>query len=364
MKKIVLAVVGLAFVGLVLVRVSQASQAKKAAAVVSEEAAVVVKGAKVSPRDIAQTVALTGQIRPKNEVEIFPKLGGRIEAVKVKVGDRVKAGTVLAVVEHKELAWQVKQAEAAARMAEANLSQARDELKRTETLFKSGGAPQAALDGAKTKAAVAEAQLAQAEAAAGLARTALSNASVTSPIGGIVTRKRTDVGAMVGPTTSLFQVQDAAELKLEAAVEANEAMRMQENQPVEIEVDGLPGEKFEGKVSVLSPTLDSQTRRAWVEVSVPNAKGRILPNMFARATVRVGTLASALSIPRSAVFESVGGKAVYVIREGKAQLVKPAFGLGDADFLVIETGLNEGDVVATAGLGLLADGAKAQATEN
>jgi multidrug efflux pump subunit AcrA (membrane-fusion protein) len=125
----------------------------------------------------------------------------------------------------------------------------------------------------------------------------------------------------------------------------------------------FPGETFAGRVAVVAPTLDARTRRAAIEVAVPNGAGRLLPNMFARGAVRIGTVAGVLAVPRAAVFESATGRALYALRDGRATILQPAFGPGDGDYLAVEAGLAEGEVVAVAGLGLLADGARAVAEE-
>jgi membrane fusion protein (multidrug efflux system) len=273
------------------------------------------------------------------------------------VGDRVRAGQLLAVVEHDEIAWQARQAEAAVRVAQATLDGARLDRDRTRTLFEGGSAPPAQLDAAKVKLELAEAQLGQAEAAAGLARQSLANARVVAPFAGTITRRPVNVGAHVTGQSVLFTLQDVAALKLESGVDAAAFARLARRQAVEVTVDALPGEVFRGRVAVLSPALDAQTRRASIEVEIDNAAARLLPNMFAHADVTIGVARGALVIPREALLEAPGGSTVYRLRGGKAEAVQPRRGPADGARVVVLSGLEEGDEVATSGLASLADGA-------
>jgi RND family efflux transporter MFP subunit len=210
----------------------------------------------------------------------------------------------------------------------------------------------------RVKLELAKAQLAQAEAAAGLARQQLANARIVAPFAGTITRRPVDVGAQVTLSTVLFALQDVAALKLETSVDAAAFVRLARGQAAEVTVDALPGELFAGKVSLLSPALDPQTRRAGVEVEIDNARGRLLPNMFAHAALTVGVVRNALVVPREALHEAAGGVVAYRVRGGRAEVVQPRLGPSDGPRVVVTSGLAEGDEVATSGLANLSDGAE------
>ncbi len=226
------------------------------------EVVSLVRTAKLSRGNLAEQVSFTGTIRPRNEVDVFAKIGGRIETLTAQVGDKVKAGQVLATLEHKEIAWQSRSAQAALQVAQANLDGAKLDYDRTQKLFEGGSAPQAQLDGAKLKLDLALAQAAQAEAAAGLAEQQVANARVESPIAGTVIRRPVNLGAQVGPQSAMFTVQDVAALKLESSVDAVAFAKLAKGKEATVEVDALPGTEFKGKVSLLSPSLDAASRRA------------------------------------------------------------------------------------------------------
>jgi RND family efflux transporter MFP subunit len=357
----------------VAVRVAGAKKQDAAPAPGGPEAPL-VKTAKVSRVDLSERVALTGTIRPRNEVDVFAKAPGRVAEVRVRVGDRVRAGQELAEVEHKESSLQarmsqaqVQMAAAGVRMAEAGLDGARLELERTQALAAGGSAPQAALDGARIKLALAEAQLAQAKGQLGQAEAALAlnqqlvaNAKIESPIAGVVTRRNVDVGRSAGAQVPAFTVQDLASLKLETSVDGLTASRLERGRPVEIRVDAWPGEVFPGRIDLLAPALDPATRRASLEVLVDRAGGKLLANMFAHAQVSVRELPKALAVPKAAVLEAAGGALVYRVRQGKVEAVKPELGPGDGSLVAVTAGLDEGDEVVVTGLGNLADGLAVQ----
>lgn len=353
--RIVWILIVVALLGGVGYRIAQAkkAQAKEAEAPAKAQ---LVQTTHVKKDALDERVTFTGNIRPRNEVELFTKVPGRIETLTAEVGDKVKAGQVLATVEHREIAWQSKAAEAALEVARANLASAKLDYERTEHLFKGGSAPQAQLDGAKTRLSLAQAQVAQAEASAGLSRQQVANARLETPINGTIVRRTANVGMMAGQMVPLFTVQDVATLKLESAVEASQYARLKKGAEAVVTVDGLPGEQFTGKVSLLSPSLDANTRRALVEIEVDNTSGRLLPNMFATAQVTVGRVENALVAPKDAVLLSAEGATVFRVKGGKVEAVTPKLGAQNGDRVQLLNGVSEGDELVVGGLASLADG--------
>ncbi len=355
--RIVIAVIVIGLLGLVGYRIAEQRQANAAPADRADEAQL-VRAALVTRAAMPDVLSITGTVRPRNEVDVYPKVGGRLLTLDAQVGDVVKAGQQLASIEHKEIAWQAQAAEAAQQVADANLKGAKLEFDRTQSLFKGGAAPQAQVDGVGVRLALAEAQAAQARAAAGLAGQAVENARVVSPIGGTVIRRGVNVGAQVGPQSSLFTIQDLAALKLEGAVDSTGFARLAKNRAARVTVDAIPGAVFTGRVTLLSPALDSQTRRAAIELEVDNSEGRLLSNMFAHADITLGVLEGALVIPRQAVMDAAGGSVVFRLKEGKAEAVRPKLGPTDGVRVAVLEGLAEKDLVAVTGQATLIDGSK------
>ena len=354
--KIVIVLAAVLLAGLVAVRVTAVRRAAVKPAEQASDTALVTS-ARAVRADVLERVPLTGTVRPRNEVEVQSKVAGRIASVHARVGDRVRQGQLLAVVEHQEIAWQARQAEAAVGVARAGLDGAQLDFDRTRKLAAGGSAAPAQVDLVRVKLDLARAQLAQAEAAAGLSRQGLENARITSPIAGTVTRRPVNVGTQAATSTVLFTVQDVAALKLETSATAEVFALLARGQPVEVTVDARPGEVFRGAVSLLSPALDPQTRRAAVEVEIENPRGRLLPHMFAHAEIVTGVVKGGLVVPREALLDAAGGPVVYRLKDGKAELVQPRLGPGDQARVVVLSGLSEGDEVATSGLAARSHGA-------
>lgn len=319
-----------------------------------------VPAARVARGDVEQKVVVTGSIRARSAVVVRAELPGKIASIAVRVGDAVRPGQVLATIDHDELAWQAKAAHAAVDVARANAEGARLEHARTKALHDGEAAPAAQLDGAGVRLALARAQLAQAEAAAGLADEQVRNARITAPIAGVVARRRVEVGAQVAVGAEAFGVEDVSALKLESAVDATEWAGLAPGAEAEVTVDARPGETFRGKVTVRAPSLDPATRRATIEIEIENGAGKLLSGTFARATVAASRIQGAIVLPREAVVEAPGGALVWRLAGGKAEAVKPRLGATDGRRVVVLDGLAEGDLVATAGQAGLAHGGPAE----
>jgi multidrug efflux pump subunit AcrA (membrane-fusion protein) len=384
----VVAAIGL--LGVVGWRVTEA-RAKQASQVARPVDLPVVRTTRVERTDLRETLTFTGNIRARNEVDIFPKVAGRIEELHAAVGDKVRPGEVLAVVEHTEIGWQARNAAAAEQsaaasvqaataaisLAQTNVEAAQVDYDRTKTLFEAGSAPQAQLDGARVKLDMAKAQLlqaraqatsgqaavAQTQAASGLAKQQLNNARIESPIVGVVTKRNVLQGTNVGPQTLAFTVQDLSALKLEASVDAASYVKLARGKTADITVEEFPDEVFKGQIDVLAPALDATTRRAAVEIAIENTSGRLLAQMFAKATVEVGQLKGALAVPQDAVLQGAGGALVYRVKNGRTEAVRPKLGTQDGKLVAVLSGLSEGDEVAVTGLGNLSDGLEVKAAK-
>ncbi len=326
----------------------------------------------VSPQrvSLAETVRLSGVIRPRSEVDVIGKVPGRVQDLRFDVGAQVKASAVLATIEHAELGLQSQQASAQVEAAEAQLLHARIQLaaaqtqqKRVAALESGGAVAQTEGDradlGFKTAEAglrAAEAQLRLAQASAGLAGRALQNSQITAPFAGTITKRNVSLGSQVSPGQPLFQIQDLVALKLDGAVSASEFSRLKLGQTVNITVEELPGVAITGSIATLSPSLDAATRRAAIQIGIDNSDGRLLSNMFAHAEVAIGVRAASLAVPADALVTLPSGRFVYVMRAGRAKAIEITDVRGDADHVLVEGLLTEQDRVIIQGQGSLADG--------
>ncbi len=375
------ALVGIALAAIVAFRVNASLERNKTADVGTPEKPPSVAVAIVEKKEMPEQVAFTGVIRARNEAIVFAKMPGRASRIYVEVGQQVKEGEALASLEAVDLGWRVKQAEAQLKAAQAGLTNAKVQLKsantaweRAQGLHKKGALSQADYEQAEAGHAMAsagigaaEAQVALAEAALGLMNHAYSDSRITSPIAGIVARKMIEVGATTGPGQPAFVVQDQGALEMQGTVPASEVSKLVKGAPVKVTVDELPGRTLEGTLATIAPTLEQESRRALVEVSLAPTEG-LMPYMFGHADIGVarepasgdgaakkdGEVAAprtsaVLVVPASAVLPTADGAIVWAVRDGKAVKLKPTLGGRVDDEIIVVAGIEQGERVIVSG---------------
>ncbi len=318
-------------------------------------------------RDFARSFTVAGTIAARDAVQVFAKVGGKVEDVRADVGQEVVAGEVLAVVEHGQLDWQVRQAQAAQAAAQAGVavSQAqRDaaatEVARARALAKDDAIARADVEraeaGLKTAEAAVKAARAQvrvAAAAVGLAKEARSYAEITSPIAGIVTSRSVDKGQMVGPQRPVFEVQDRSALKVVARVPARVFGDIQVGRTrASVRVQREGEARMAGTVTKTDLSLDPMSRRVAIEVTLDEAPPDLLANTFVEATLDLGARRGVLAAPARAVLNRASGAVVFVVRGGRAVAVPAHPSEAEDGFVPVDegaSGARAGEAVVVAG---------------
>ncbi len=305
-----------------------------------EEPAVIVKTATAELQSVNVTETYTSEIKPYKENDITPAVAGlHISKIKVDVGDHVRKGQVLVVMDQTTLKQQ-----------ELNLATTEDSYNRMKPVHEAGG--------------VSDQQMIQLENQLNLQREVVENlrknSTILSPITGIVTARNFESGDLFAqmPILHIMQIN---KLKVMANVSEQYYTSVKVGQPVSIEVDIFPGEVFEGKVSRINPALDAATRTFGVEITIPNGKERLRPGMYARATFSMGERENVM-IPDQALQKQTGSseRYVYVIKDGVAEyrFVKDGRRVGDK--IEILEGLTAGEQVATTSFTRLISGKKVE----
>lgn len=357
------------------VRIAQAQKRTQVAkAALQEETIVAVRTSPAQRKDLPQRVQITGSVKANNEVQVLPKMPGRVTKLSVEVGQIVKAGEVLAAVEAGDAALRSKQAEAQVQAANAGLAQAKLQqanaarsLARARALKEKGAMTQSDFEQAESGQSMADvgvqaaaAQVALAESNLALAYKALGDTRITAPFAGVITKKLVTLGGMASPMAPAFALQDQTSLKLEGTVPASYMSRISAGLKVQVLIDELPGKAFEASVTRIAPSLDQETRRGAIEIALANPEG-VLPNMFARAEISFGSTANVVVVPASAIQQVGGDSGVFLVRDERAVLVRPRLGLKHLDDVVIEEGINEGDSVIVSGAAGLKEGVRVKA---
>ena len=304
------------------------------------EAAVLVKSATAVLQTVDLTETYTSEIKPYKENDITPAVAGlHISQIKVDVGDHVAKGQVIVVMDQTTLKQQ-----------EINLATMQDNYDRMLPVHAAGG--------------ISDQQIVQLENQLNLQKEVVENlrknSTIHSPISGVVTARNFEAGDLFAQAP-ILHIMQINQLKVKANISEQFYTTVKVGQVVTIEVDLFPGEQFEGKVTRISPALDAATRTFGVEITIPNAKERLRPGMFARATFNMGERESVM-IPDQALQKQVGSseRYVYVIKDGVAEyrLVKDGRRVGD--LIEITEGLEAGEVVATTSFTRLMTGKKVE----
>lgn len=288
---------------------------------------------------VDQISTFTALVEADQVNNIAPAMGGRIRKIYVDVGSVVRRGQVVATMDAAGFAQQ-----------ETQVVTLRRDFERYQELFAVGGISRQQLDQARTQLEVAETAL----------NNLGENTTLVSPISGVVTARNYDPGD-VALQLPILTIESINPVKVVVNVSESYYRQVVQAMPVEVAADALPGDTFQGKVSLIYPTLDPVAHTFTVEVTVPNSQQRLRPGMFARVKMNFGTYDRPL-LSDMAVLKQVGSndRYVFVEKEGKAVYTLVELGVRINDQYEIVSGLNEGDRVIVQGNSGLIDGAEVE----
>jgi membrane fusion protein (multidrug efflux system) len=306
---------------------------------------------------IEEGIAITGDLRPIETVEVRARLEGDLVAVLAREGERVRAGQTLARFEASEQESGLASAEADRVAAASELATATWNLEQTTELFKAGAVSERDFKAAEQAVTTAKARVAAATSRVRATSSLVRDTRVLAPTGGVISRRLVENGEHVSRGTGLFTLVRSDVLELAAAVPARQANAVTVGQTVRFNADGR---SFGGKVARVSPTVDPATRSVAVYVQIPNATGSLKGGTFASGRVVSRLIPGALVVPSSAIRQSVDEGKPYVYRiSGKViDVALIQVGVVDerAGMAEVLDGLAVGDRVVSGNVGVLGRG--------
>ena len=332
-----------------------------------------VAAIEVGVSDLESSLQISGNLVPQTRVEIRAKLPGTLSRINVDIGDHVRAGQVVATIDRREIDAQVDASTASVNVAragveadEASLANAILEHERAQNLFERGALPKQRLDAADTsrRSAVAQrdlaqANLAQAQAALRRSGEVQRDTTLTSPVDGVIVERHYDAGSLVGPGDEpVVVVADLRVMKLEAGVSELEAGRLRVGMPARVTAQALPGKVFEGRVATIAPEIDARNRHFRIEVRMANPGSTVLSGMYGSAAVPLERAEQVLTVPRDAVTTREGKRVALRIQADTIQAVPVTEGLTDGIVTEIAAGLSAGDTIVSDARQDVATGAK------
>jgi RND family efflux transporter MFP subunit len=336
---------------------------------------------------LSNTLSIAGEFLPYQEVELHAKVAGYIQKINVDIGDRVRKGDILAVLEIPELEAQLQAARAGVRHSQEEITRAQNEVSRAEadhaavhaaaTRLKQASATRPGLiaeqelDDATAKDRSTEAQVDSAQSTLAAARqqlevsqadqqhyAALSEYSrITAPFDGVITWRYADTGSLIQAGTSgasalpVVKLSQVKALRLRIPVPESLAANVRDGEPVDIRVKAT-NKHLTAKVIRSTAALDRSTRTMQVEVDVPNADYKLTPGMYADVSLRVQNAPDALTLPLQAINRTADKTTVFLVNaQNHVEERVIQTGIEGSDRIQVLSGLNEGDRVIVGNLG-------------
>jgi RND family efflux transporter MFP subunit len=315
---------------------------------------VAVAVSRVSREDLYNEVPMPAEFRPYMEVELHAKVSGYVDQMYVDIGDRVKAGQLLATLEVPELRDEHARAMAAEKRAVADYKDAHLVYQRLLAVEKDHPnlVAQQELDAAEARDGTTEAAIAGAKAERQKYETLLAYTKITAPFDGVITHRYADPGSLIQAGTSsdtqsmpLVRLSENYHLRLDFPVSVAYVKDIHVGDRVDVRVESLGNKTFTGVISRDTGQVDDETRTLRTEIEVDNPKLELVPGMYAEALLKVQRHPQALSVPIEAIsFEREPG--VYLVNQAQEIEERPVrLGLETPTRCEILDGLREGDLV-------------------
>lgn len=299
-----------------------------------------VKLADVAARPVEQIQEYTATVEANIKNSIAPSASVRIDKIMVEVGDRVNKGQKLVLMDEANL-----------KKLKLQVEFQKLEYNRVNELYKVGGVSKSDWENAKTALDVNETSY----------KNLLENTALVSPISGVVTARNYDNGDMYNGGEPVLVVEQIAPVKLMINVSENYFPKVKKGTPVSVKLDVYEGEEFEGKISLIYPTIDKATRTFPVEIMLINKDQKVRPGMFARATLDFGKVEHVV-VPDLAIVKQAGSgdRYVYVFKDGKVSYNKVELGRRMGAEYELISGVDNNSKVVVAGQIRLRDGAEVE----
>lgn len=275
---------------------------------------------------IRDKINLPGSVEPWTSLELMAKVSGTITEVKVKEGDEVKKGDVLALIEANDYRISLARAKAAYKLAKAD-------YERDKKVYAKGVIPTAELDAKETAMMTANADLEN-------AKLQLSRCTITAPIDGVVRRLDAKVGLLLSVADPVAEILKIDKVKAVIGIPESDVPAVRSLTNIKVTLKALGNRSVTGKIFFLSPSPDTSARLYRMEVELDNSNREILPGMFLRAEIIKESIDNAIAIPFYSVISRKDEQYVYVEEDGVAKKKHVALGIMENWLVHIKDGLS------------------------
>jgi len=366
--------------------------------------AIAVETLSIRSQSLANTLELSGTIRPIDQATLSTRVSGRIIYFPLEAGDRFRQGDILARIDVQDIAAQTNQAQAGVAQAQAELARSQASLSqlrsqklsaqaalrqaqinqtRSAQLRAEGAVSQANLDEANTALDQARAQVAQAEAGIQQSQAAIAQSqaainqaksgvtaastnesygTIVAPFDGIVTEKLASLGETTNPYsmngTALLKIENPDRLQLEISVPEENLRFVRVGQSVQVRVESA-NQTLKATIQQIVPTADANSRSFLIKIPLNNS-GKLISGMFGRIALPLGAKQDTILIPTNALIQRGQLQGVYVVNTNASQATAVLrwvkIGQQRNGKVEIVSGLTTGDRIITSNIGQLSDG--------
>lgn len=270
------------------------------------------------PATAQAEVRLPGSTSALQETVIYARTNGYIASLHADIGDRVKAGQLLATIASPEVDQQLLEARARLEESRANVALAQTRLNRFKAMHNTSVATDQEVDDAQQVFNTQQAALKVSEAVVSRLETDQSYQKVVAPFDGMITRRNIDLGSLItagsgSSVTSLFELQQAGTLRVFVDVPQSFSPSVQAGTTASVDVREFPNERFEAKVVRTSGALDPATRTLRTELHLPNTDGRLVPGMYAQVKLALTDGRQPLVVPANTLVIDSSGVSVVTV---------------------------------------------------
>ncbi|MCB2357810.1 efflux RND transporter periplasmic adaptor subunit [Clostridium estertheticum] len=382
----------------------------KEVSVTSNDISKNVKATPVSISSITTTTKYGSKLATSSQTAVTSKIAGKVSGVNVDVGQSVNKGDILFTLDRSELTAQYNVAKAALDTANANLDKtsgsgyeqqlipanstlniakttyndAKNNYNTVHQQYNIGDSAKSELDAAKSKMdsaslqvsaasdslallksktgpqtdAAAAGQVQQAKASLDLAQIQMDNASITSPINGVISERNVEVGEVVSSAVSAFTIIDASSLRSEVSMTDKDVIKVKVNQKIPVQISSMNNKIVQGTVDTISPSADAKTQLYTVKVKIENPSNLLKPGMIVRVEFPDVVKTDISVVPNGAIFTENSVQYVYVVDATRLKKKQVVVGISNTLQTEIVSGIKLGDQVITEGQSFLNEGQK------
>lgn len=299
----------------------------------------------VMRQDFDKTVTLGGITEAESTVNVIAKVNGmeQINAVNVKVGDKVSAGQALAQLDTTTTEITVANAQLAYDDAVRN-------YQNNQALFEAGAVSQATMDQLQMAMQNAENNLRS-------ATLALDYATVTAPISGTITMVNAEVGSYASASAPMFEIANVDTLEISTGINEQNVSKIAEGQEVLLKINSISDEWMSGRITEISKVMNSNTKNYPVKIALSNQDDILVAGMYAEIKVVVDHATDVVLIPVQAIVYKEAQPVVFITQpDNTVKECAVTLGLNDGNYYVVESGLHAGDKMVVKGNSKLVNG--------